>query len=71
MEIDSASVIKCPECKQQSLKFDSAYKLYECTNEACKVTFSEKDLGKIQTVTSAVEPAKKSKCCQSAKWDTF
>ena len=44
--------LECPECKQQSLKFDPIYKLYHCTNEACKVTFSEKDLARKQHTTS-------------------
>jgi len=48
---ESTAVIECPECKQQTLKFDSTYKLYECTNEACKLSFSEKDLAKIQDNT--------------------
>ena len=57
---DTSAVLECPECKQQSLSYDIAYKLYNCTNETCKLTFSEKDMARIQQQKTIVpEKAKK------------
>jgi hypothetical protein len=40
---------KCPECKQQSLTFDNTYQLYTCMNNACALTFSQKDITRKET----------------------
>ncbi len=40
---DPGTLLECPECKQQSLKFDTGSKLYECTDEECELTFTRED----------------------------
>jgi hypothetical protein len=58
---ESSALLECPECKQHLLMFDNVYKLYNCTNEACKLSFSEKDLAKTMDSAPESEAIKKAK----------
>ncbi|GEM_PF-436911 len=47
---------ECPDCKQDSLKYDSQYKLYECQDERCKRIFNQRDLDRKSEVLSDTKP---------------
>ncbi|MBT7081012.1 MAG: hypothetical protein HN929_06045 [Chloroflexi bacterium] len=46
---DAGKVMDCPQCKQHVLLYNSFYNLYECNNEACKASFSQRDWDNILT----------------------
>lgn len=52
----SPSFQECPECKQNSLRWDEYYRLFECTNNKCKVIFNEKDLARKRGVYVETQP---------------
>ncbi len=46
--------MQCPECGHNSLRYDTRYGLYECTDDDCRAIFNQRDIDRIRGI--GVEP---------------